>query len=139
MAVDERIAALRQVELFAGCSDKQLRSITRLCSPINVKEGFVLTTQGAVGKECFVVADGDARVVIDGAVVAKVGRGDCVGEMALLDGGIRSATVTATTPMTVYAMNGPEFRILLESTPVSRKIMTALAHRLRIAETALAH
>jgi len=139
MAVDEKIKALREVDLFSGCSDKELRSIARLCSPVDVKEGFVLTTQGAVGKECFVVSGGDAKVVINGEVVAKVGRGDCVGEMALLDGGVRSATVTALTPMTVYAMSGSEFRRLIESNPVSRKIMTALARRLRIAETDRAH
>jgi len=139
MATDEKIAALRAVALFSGCSDKELRSVGRLCSPVEVKEGFVLTTQGAYAKECFVIADGDAKVVIDAEVVAKVGRGDCVGEMALLDGGPRSATVTALTPMQVYAMSGTEFRVLLDTNPVARKIMTALAHRLRVAETDRPH
>jgi len=139
MVVDEKMEALRAIGLFAGCSKHELSSVARLCEEAHLKEGFVLTTQGGPGRECFVIADGDAKVTIDGQIVAKVGPGDCVGEMALLDGGPRTATVTALTPMTVYVLSSVEFRSLLETNPVARKIMTSLARRLREAETANAH
>jgi CRP-like cAMP-binding protein len=134
VAADGKVEALRKVGLFAGCTTKELRSVAGLCMKFNVDEGFVLTTQGTPGRECFVIGAGDAEVMIDGQVVAKVGPGDCVGEMSLLDHGLRTATVTALTPMTVYSLSAAEFRSLLETNAVTTKIMTTLARRLRDAE-----
>ena len=140
MAADARAEALGKVGLFSGCTKKELGSLAGLCTVLNVDEGFVLTTQGAPGWECFVIADGDATVDIDGRTVAKVGPGDCVGEMSLLDGGPRTATVTARTPMTLYALSAAEFHSLLEtSSTIDRKIMTSLARRLREAESDWPH
>jgi CRP-like cAMP-binding protein len=134
MVADGKIEALRSVGLFADCSTKELRAVARLCTKFEIEDGFVLTTQGAAGFECFVVGAGDAEVTIDGRVVGRAGPGDCVGEMSLLDGGLRTATVTAVTPMTVYNLSAAEFRSLLDSNAVARKIMTTLARRLRDAE-----
>jgi CRP-like cAMP-binding protein len=135
MAADGKVAALSSVKLFSECSKRELRTIAGLCTDAKVDEGFVLTTQGSLGVECFVVADGEAAVQIDGHTVAIVGAGDCVGELALLDGGRRTATVVSRTPMKLYVMTSPEFRALLEtSTDISRKILVSLADRLRQAE-----
>jgi CRP-like cAMP-binding protein len=139
MAADGKVEALRGVGLFDGCNTKELRSVARLCTKLDVDEGFVLTAQGAPGRECFVIGTGEAEVMVNGRVVGDVGPGDCVGEMSLLDGGLRSATVTARTPMTVYTLSGAEFRSLLETNAVAGRIMTALARRLRNAEVAQAH
>jgi CRP-like cAMP-binding protein len=139
MAADGKVEALHAVGLFAGCTKKELRSVARLCMRLDVDQGFVLTNQGAPGRECFVIAAGDGEVMIDGRAVAKVGSGDCVGEMSLLDGGPRTATVTAQTPMTFYALSSAEFQSLLDTNAVARKIMTALARRLRDAEAERAH
>ena len=140
MARDGKVEALRTVGLFSGCSKHELQEIAHLCTQFDFEEGFVLTTQGAPGQECFVIAAGDAKVVIDGEEVAKVGPGDCVGEMSLLDGAPRSATVTAWTPMTVYEMSTAEFRSLLGTSPlIDRKIMVSLARRLRDAEADRPH
>jgi CRP-like cAMP-binding protein len=135
MATDGKIQALSSVRLFSGCNKRELRSIAGLCTQAGVGEGFVLTTQGSLGVDCFVIAEGEAVVQIDGRTVARVGPGDCVGELALLDGGRRTATVVARTPMTLYSMTPREFRAFLDtSTDVSRKIMVSLAQRLRQAE-----
>lgn len=92
----------------------------------------MLSTEGTAGLECFVIADGTARVTIGGKKVGEVGPGECVGEMALLDGGPRSATVTAESPMNVYALPVSEFRSLLRASPaILGKIATSLAQRLR--------
>src|SRR5215469_8185709 len=129
--MDDRIKALSTVRLFSGCSKKELQSVARLCTPLSVEEGFVLTTEGTAGRECFVIADGKASVTINGAKVGEVGPGECVGELALLDGGPRTATVTAESPMNVYALSVSDFRILLGVSPtILQKIATKLAQRL---------
>jgi CRP-like cAMP-binding protein len=140
MASDPKLQALSSVKLFSQCSKRELRTIARLCIAANRGEGFVLTTQGSPGRECFVIVDGEADVQIDGRTVAAVGPGDCVGELALLDGGRRTATVVARTPMQLYTMTAAEFRALLETSPdVSHKIMVSLAQRLRRTEADQPH
>jgi CRP/FNR family transcriptional regulator, cyclic AMP receptor protein len=138
--MDDKIRALSTVGLFSGCSKKELQSVARLCTPLSVEEGFVLTTEDTPGRECFVVVDGKARVTIGGRKVGEVGPGECVGEMALLDGGRRTATVTAESPMNAYVLSVSEFRILLGVSPtILRKIATSLAQRLRTLEAHYPH
>ena len=138
--MDDRIKALSTVGLFSGCSKKELQSVARLCTPLSMEEGFVLTTEGTPGRECFVIADGKARVTIGGKKVGEVGGGECVGEMALLDGGPRTATVTAESPMNTYALSVSEFWSLLDVNPtILRKIATSLAQRLRALEAHYPH
>jgi CRP/FNR family transcriptional regulator, cyclic AMP receptor protein len=137
---DDKIKALSTVALFSGCSKKELQSVARLCTLLSVKEGFVLTTEGTPGRECFVIADGKARVTIGGRKVGEVGPGECVGEMALLDGGPRTATVTAESPMNAYVLSVSEFRSLLRASPtILSKIATSLAQRLRAREAHYPH
>jgi CRP-like cAMP-binding protein len=133
MARDDKVEALRSVRLFERCSERDLRAVARLCTRIDVEEGFVLTAQGGPGDECFVIASGEAEVRVDGRVVAKAGPGECVGEQAVLDRGRRTATVTARTPMTIYAVTGEEFRSLLDANGVASRMLTALAGRLHSA------
>jgi len=138
--MDDKIKALGTVRLFSGCSKKELQSVARLCTPFSVEEGFVLTTEGTPGRECFVIADGKARVTIGGRKVGEVGPGECVGEMALLDGGRRTATVTAESPMNTYILSVSEFRSLLRVSPsILRNIATSLAQRLRAREALYPH
>jgi CRP/FNR family cyclic AMP-dependent transcriptional regulator len=139
IAADEKITGLESIALFAGCSKRELRAVAHLCTETHVPAGFDLTKQGAHGSQCFVVAAGEASVSIDGRIVANVGPGACVGEMSLLDGGPRTATVTALTPMAVYVLDPGEFRSLLDTAPVvTRRIMTGLSRRLRRVETRVA-
>ena len=138
--MDDRIKALSTVRLFSGCSKKELQSVARLCTLLSVEEGSVLTTEGTSGRECFVIADGKARVTIGGRKVGEVGPGECVGEMALLDGGRRTATVTAESPMNTYILSVSEFRSLLDVNPtILRNIATSLAQRLRALEAHYPH
>ncbi len=127
--------ALRDVSLFSLCTKRELREVAQLCTPLDVDEGYVLTRQGRAGEQCFVIGDGTAVVTVDGSVVATVGAGDCVGEMSLLDGGPRSATVIAQTAMTLYVLTPSEFSALLYGNPaITRKVAAGLARRLRHAE-----
>jgi CRP-like cAMP-binding protein len=137
---DDKVRALSTVGLFTACNKKELQAVARLCTPLSMQEGFVLTSQGTAGRECFIIAAGNAAVMIHGNQVAEVGPGDCVGEMALLDGGSRGATVTAKIPMETYVLSAREFRSLVEVNPtIIYKIAAALARRLRAAESDQPH
>jgi CRP-like cAMP-binding protein len=100
---------LQGAEFLAGCSRRELRAMASLCTPIDVPAGRVLTRQGEFGRECFVVLEGHAVVERDGLIVGFVVDGSVIGEMALLGDGIRTATVTAATDMTLLVMSRSEF------------------------------
>ena len=137
---DDKIRTLSEVPLFAGCSKKELQAVARLCLPVTFNEGQFLTQEGTVGRECFVLVDGKATVTIGGETVGTVGPAMCVGEMSLLDGGPRTATVVAASPMAAYVLSPQEFRSLLQVNPTfTRKMAIGLAQRLREVEDSYVH
>jgi CRP-like cAMP-binding protein len=105
-----------------------------------VPKGATLTKEGATGREFFAVADGKATAKLRGRKIASYGPGDFFGEMALLDQGPRSATITSDSPMKLYVLDARSFSTLIERHPaVARKILRGLAGRLRKAEKAPTH
>jgi CRP-like cAMP-binding protein len=123
--------------LFAGLDKQGLAKIARLGTPARIEPGQVLTRQGHTGREFLIVVGGFARCQIDGRVVARFGPGDFFGEVALLDGGPRTATVVAMTPMDVLVFTASEFTsLVLASGEVAYRLMTQLAARLRTANAA---
>jgi CRP/FNR family cyclic AMP-dependent transcriptional regulator len=123
------------VSLFSACSKRELQRIATLADRIDVPEGKVLTRQGDSGGECFVIAEGTAKASRRGRQSVKLGPGSFFGEMALLDQGPRSATVTAETDMKLLVLGAREFSSLIGEVPsVARRIMRVLAERLRDAE-----
>ena len=134
---DSKIELLRGVSLFRLCTDKELKDIASLADESKLSAGHVLIKEGAVGEEAFVIIDGTAEVTLRGEKLGKLGPGDAVGEMALLDVSPRSATVTALTDMKVFVLEPRSFGELLNRHPsVGRLMMTALARRLRELEEA---
>jgi CRP/FNR family transcriptional regulator, cyclic AMP receptor protein len=118
--------------LFSHCDKKELARISALTTLDDVKAGDVLARQGEHGSECFIVASGRATVHVGGIDVDEVGPGDFFGEMALLDGGPRSATVTAIDDMQVLILDRRELNGLLDAAPgVARKMLSVLGQRLR--------
>jgi CRP-like cAMP-binding protein len=135
---DARAHALEGVTLFRGCSKKELQALARITTEVAVPEGRVLCREGDYGQECFIIISGEAGVTIGADDVATIGPGGVVGEMALLDGGPRVATVTALTEMDLLVLSRSEFDRLLDDFPkVSRRMLEAFAARLRGADAAL--
>lgn len=129
--------AIAAVPAFAVCTRKELQTLTRLATELDVPEGRVLTAEGQPGHEFMIVLDGVAEATRDGRNIASFGPGDYFGEIALLDPGPRTATVTARTAMTLAVIGPTEFRAALEEVPMlSSKIMRGLARRLRELESA---
>jgi CRP-like cAMP-binding protein len=123
---------LKGVELFVGCSPEEIDRISSLTTQIDVDAGRVLCVEGKPGEEFFVIVEGEAEVTRGGELIARLGAGDFFGEMALLDGGARVATVTAATPMRLLVLNRSEFRSLVEvSTMIDRRILEAIGKRAR--------
>lgn len=131
---------LKNVWLFSACTTKELGRIGALVDEADVNEGSVLMTEGAAGNEFFAVVEGKATAKLRGKKLANYGPGDFFGEMALLDQGPRSATITADTDMSLYVLDAKSFSTLIDRHPaVARKILRGLAQRLRKAEKAPTH
>lgn len=118
---------INELELFAGCSKSELRSLDTLFTHLVLSKGQVLIREGAAAKEFIVIADGIAEVTREtasGAVtVANVASGDFLGEMGLLNARLRAATVTATSDLSVFVCSASEFRSMLRLAPsVAEKI-----------------
>ena len=103
---------------------------------VDLAAGAVLTREGRVGEDCYLILDGQAEVTIGGEVVAQVGPGEFVGEIALLSGAPRSATVRALTPMYVFTVHKGAFGMLLDHPAVARTLLAYMTERLRRAEGA---
>jgi CRP-like cAMP-binding protein len=123
---------LRKVPLFADLDDRELEQIAASMRERRVAAGDVFLEQGAGGAGFFVVDEGHADVTVDGAPVGSVGPGDYFGEIALLTGSDRTATVTATTDMVCYGMTTWDFKPLVETnSAIAWKLLTAMAQKLR--------
>ena len=139
-APDPKVERLSQVQLFSACSKRDLARIAALAEEVEVPAGRVLMRQGDLGREAFVIADGRAKVTIRGKRSTKLGPGECFGEMALVHRAPRSATVTADSDMQLFVLGSREFSALIERVPVvGRRVMAALAERVREAERAQPH
>ena len=128
---NDKVGLIASVPLFAGCSKKGLEKIAKIADEIDLPDGHALTRQGASGREFFVIVSGTVEVERDGDVVASMGAGDFLGEVALLVDQPRNATVKATSPVTVLVVNDRDFRVLLRENPdIQLTILEALAQRL---------
>lgn len=130
----ETTALLEQVPLFAGLSRRHLGRVASVAAPKHYLAGAALVRVGAPADAFYIILDGDARVDIPGGAVA-LAPGDFFGEMALIDGEPRAATVTAVTDMVVLVIPRSKFLALLVAEPkVALAMMTTLVRRLRAAQ-----
>ena len=133
-----KIALLETIPLFRDLSRKQLDQIARLADEIRVPAGKRLATAGERGDELFVIIEGRATVSTKRGRSLRLGRGNFFGEMSLLDGGPRSATVDADSDMRLLVVGHREFwQLLTAAPPLTFKIMSSLSNRVRDAEAAI--
>lgn len=126
---------LSRVPLFAGLGRRELDEVAQLADEVDVPAGTQLTREGAYGHEFFVIVSGRARVDRDGRRLADLGPGDFLGEIALIDGQPRSATVTVEEPSRLLVLGHREFNSLLDSRQQVRlRVLEALAGRIRRSE-----
>jgi CRP-like cAMP-binding protein len=131
--VDERITLLRGIWLFSSCTDDELGRIAALAHPLEVDRGAVLTREGEPGLDFFVVVDGDAVAAVEGDEIGAIGAGGFFGEMALIDGGDRVATVTANSPMQLLVLGRHDFNEMLEMAmpQIAPKLLAVVGARMR--------
>ncbi len=109
--------------------------IRRALEEVTVPAGRLLTEQGRVGREFFLIVSGQASVRRNNRKVALLGPDQYFGELALLDRRPRSASVISDTEMTLLVLGQREFNDVLDSVPaLSRKLLAAMATRLREAD-----
>lgn len=131
------VAALQRVELFAGMDRRQSEQIGRLLKERRFARGETVIMEGTGGAAFFIIASGEATVSSKGTNLATLGPGQYFGEVALIDGGPRSATVTAATDLVCYGLTFWEFRPLVERNgTIAWKLLQALAKQLRSAISA---
>jgi len=131
----ETVAALRSVPLFASLPDKQLTRLANAMRERTVEAGEELTVEGGGGVGFFVIEDGEAVVSVGGDEVRTLGPGDSFGEMAVIDAGPRSATVTAKSAMRCRGITSWGFKPLVESNPeMAWSLLETLVARLRESE-----
>ena len=123
---------LKKVPLFAGLDDRELAEIAASMKERRVSAGETVLEQGAGGAGFFVIDEGEADVTVDGQPRGTIGPGDYFGEIALLTGSDRTATVAARTDMVCYGMTSWDFKPLVESnSSIAWKLLTAMALKLR--------
>jgi len=112
-----RISELREIPLLARCTSKELARVDRLGTDLDVQPGRTLTREGAEGCEFFLVREGVAVATRGARRVGAIGAGSVAGELALLDGTVRTATVVSATPVRVVVFTATEFEELLAVAP----------------------
>jgi CRP/FNR family transcriptional regulator, cyclic AMP receptor protein len=125
-----KLEALRRAPLFEGLSRAELVRLARVTEDVEVPAGTALCREGQIGREFFVIVDGEVAVTRRGRRLATQRRGDFFGEIALLENIPRTATVTASSPLRFFVLTRPSFHRLLGDAPnVERKVLRALARR----------
>jgi len=132
MARQTHLDHLASVPLFSACSKKELQAVAKASDEVALPAGRNLCEQGAIGREAFILVGGSAEVIRNGKKVATLKPGDCFGELALLDHGPRTATVTAATDIDVLVLGAREFAAVIDEVPpIAHKLLKSLAATIR--------
>lgn len=134
------IERIRSAPLFSQFGDKELQRVAAIAKEVEFPAGKVIAKQGETGVGFHMIAEGEAKVSVDGVEHARLGPGSYFGEISLIDGGPRSATVTAATDLKTISLTSWDFNALLDQFPeLSRSLLTQLCRRLRTVEQSISH
>jgi CRP/FNR family cyclic AMP-dependent transcriptional regulator len=138
IAVADPVELLKAVDLFSACTTKDIRVLLRIARRRKIDGGSVVVREGDHDERFFAIAGGTVRVTKGRRTLATYGPGDFFGEVAILDPGPRTATVTAEGDLVVYAIEGSDLReLLLEAPELAVKLLRGLARRLREVDKAI--
>ena len=126
---------VQRVPLFSDLDKKELKALASSMKERIFDPGDTISTEGQSGIGFFIIEDGEASVTVGGDELRTLGSGDYFGEVALIDDGARTATITAKTELKTYGITSWEFRPLIEqNAELAWKMLQTLAKRLREAE-----
>ena len=129
------VDALRAVPLFADLDEGELAQVARLFKERRFRAGETVVKEGADGAAFFLIVSGEASVTVRGVQRAGLGPGDHFGEIALIDEGVRSASITATTDLDCFGLTLWEFKpLVVENGAIGWKLLQSLSKKLRTAE-----
>jgi CRP/FNR family cyclic AMP-dependent transcriptional regulator len=135
VARDEKLELLKRIPLFAGFDRHHHERLGMLTEEVDVPAGKVLIRQGELGDDLMVIYSGLVKVERDGVQVNKLGPGQFFGEIALIERGPRTATVTSETACRLFVINHRAFHSMMEEFPeIASKVLLTLAHRVRSLE-----
>jgi CRP/FNR family transcriptional regulator, cyclic AMP receptor protein len=130
--MDKKTELLRRVPLFSRMNGRSLEQVGRLSDEVDLPAGRELMREGDPGREFYLILEGTVRVERAGRTINSLGPGDFLGEIALLDGGPRSATATTESAARLLVLGRREFHSLVDDFPeVRTSVLEALAHRVR--------
>jgi CRP-like cAMP-binding protein len=128
------------VPLFAGLSRRHLKQIAEHADEVAFAEGEAIVEVDQPGDSIFVILEGEVKVVRGNRTIARMGPGEFFGEISLLDGGPRTATVVAETPVLTARVFKRSFdRVVTHEPTVASKVLAVVARRLRDAERTISH
>jgi CRP/FNR family transcriptional regulator, cyclic AMP receptor protein len=128
----EIVDILEGVTLFSNLSKRQLKAVAKVSSDVHYEPGEVILKELETGQNLVIITSGTAKVIRGGKTLATVRSGDVIGEMAIIDGEPRSATVTANSVVEGIAIYRTAFRRLLDEHPtMCSKLLLAQTARLR--------
>jgi CRP-like cAMP-binding protein len=140
VARDEKLDLLHRIPLFSAFDRRKLERLGMLADEVDVPAGYTLMRQGDSGAEMYVIVSGQVTVDRDSTRVNTLGPGDFFGEIALLDGGPRTATVTAEQDCRLLVITHREFHSMMDEFPeIASEVLNALAHRIRRLEPDVPH
>jgi len=132
---EDTLARFRSVYLFQGLSDKELQQVLGLAKEIQHPAGRTIVEESGQGYGFHMILDGTAEVTVGGERKGTLGPGSYFGEISLIDGKPRSATVTSVDPLRTLSISSWEFSPLLDGHPtIARKLLVGLCERVRAAE-----
>jgi CRP-like cAMP-binding protein len=126
------VELIKRVPLFEKLSEKELKRLALNFTERNFREGQELTAEGQGAAGFFVIESGEANVTVDGEARRTLGPGDYFGEIALIDSGRRTATITATSGGRSWGLTPWQFRPLVEeNATIAWPLLEAMAARVR--------
>ena len=129
---DGKIELLKHVPLFSHCNKKQLAAIASIADLVELPADTLLIREGARGRDFIVIVQGAVAVRRKGRKINELGPGDFIGEMALISGAPRNATVTTTQDSWLLVVTDRQFWELLEQSPqLKTSVIKAMGERLQ--------